>query len=296
VGGTGKTPHVEFLIKSLINNFKIAVISRGYGRKTNGLIIGNFNSTPMELGDEMCQLITKFNDAILVIACEKRKKAIEYVVKNFPEINLIILDDAFQHRQVHAQYNILLSDYKRIFYKDHILPFGKLRENRNSSKRANVVIVTKCPDGISSNEKKQIEKEIKKYTTSPVFFSSLIYDDPFHLLNPSIKIKLEGNNVILVTGIAEPRYLEEKVKKDAILILSIKYPDHHNFTEYDIIKIKDIYKLNSNCIIISTEKDAVKIKRYNQLIEHLPWYIIPISIYDESLNCIVHDIKKRAST
>lgn len=263
VGGTGKTPHTEYLIRLLRKRFKVAVLSRGYGRKSKGYIRATESSPMPVIGDEPFQIKNKFPD-IDVAVCEKRVTGIERLTAEVPGIEAILLDDAYQHRHVKAGLYILLIDSNRPIWNDCILPFGRLRESISGIKRADVVIMTKC-DGITKEEAEQCCKYIKKYKDIPVFFSAMRYGTLYGVFGqkerPEIK---EGTNVLLVTGIARPEPLKAEIERRGARVTLMKYPDHHNFTADELEEIAAAFNAMNgrDSIIVTTEKDATRLMRH----------------------------------
>jgi len=263
VGGTGKTPMVEFLIKKFSDKYNIAVLSRGYKRKTKGFIIASEKDDVLTIGDESFQYYSKFKN-IKVAVDEKRKRGISKLIK--AGVNMIILDDAFQHRKVIPTYSILLSDYSNLYFNDYLLPRGNLRESRSGCKRADSIIITKCPENFSENNKRYIIESINLKSNQHIFFSKIKYSDELFSANSSINIsKLSNKKVDVITGIVKSENMIKHLEKKGLLINHFKYPDHYNY------KQKDILKLNDN-VIITTEKDYTKLRKFN--IENL--YYLPM--------------------
>lgn len=283
VGGTGKTPMVEYLISLLSDKYQVATLSRGYGRKTRGFKIADNADSAFSIGDEPFQMYKKFGHKITVAVGEERALAIPEILFNKPETEVIILDDAFQHRRVEADFNILLSDYNRPFYEDYILPVGLLRESRSGAGRANAVIVTKCPEKISLQEKKGIVSKIRKYAgeDKPVFFSSVKYMAPEYVFSHS-QYKF-SENILLFSGIADSRLLEEYVKNNYNLIKHIKFADHYNYSQKEIDKISSEFAAinKGDKCILTTEKDMVKLisSSMRPLVEKLPLFYLPVRSY-----------------
>ncbi len=275
LGGTGKTPQIEYLIRLLSEKYEhIAVVSRGYKRKTKGIILADEKSTPEQIGDEPYQIYQKFQN-ILVAVSKKRVPAIKRLLNLDNSPNIILLDDAFQHRSIKASLNILLTEYARPFYKDFILPVGNLRECRSGAKRADIIIVSKCPNDLSKNEQEKIKNKIKNYTAAKVFFSYIKYDEKVLGKNKQLSMnKLSEYKILLVTGIANPDKLYEFLSKKNINFESLKYGDHHFFKPSDIREIKKKFKQidAKQKIVLTTEKDFVRLKEHLDL----PLYYIPI--------------------
>jgi len=266
-GGTGKTPHVEYLLSLFKNDFRIAVLSRGYMRKTSGFILAAENSNSRTIGDEPFQIFSKFPE-VPVAVDEKRVNGITKLLKQIPDLNLIILDDAFQHRYVQSGLSLLLTDYSKLYINDLILPAGTLRESKKGSKRADIILVTKCPEKISPIEMRLIEEQLKPESHQSIFFSTYEYADiePVFSDNEATlfnleKLKAENAEVLLVTGIAKPASIIDFLNKYSSHVESLFYTDHHNFTTKDIKTVKNRFDelKTDNSIIIVTEKDAARI-------------------------------------
>ncbi len=278
VGGTGKTPHTEYAIKLLEKTHNIAVLSRGYGRKTKGFYWVKQNLNAIEVGDEPLQIKTKFAN-IPVAVCENRVEGIKRILNENKLINLIILDDAFQHRAVNASTKILLIDYNRPLTTDYPFPAGRLREFAKQRKRADIIIYTKCPIEISEQERKNIELELKLKENQKLFFSHITYGKP---INIDSKLELNINNLssaIMLTGIAQPKALEEYLSKKIKIVDKLIFPDHHNYSKSDIKKISDNINKHKNSVIITTEKDASRLRNI-EISDNIKTkiYYIPIEI------------------
>lgn len=267
VGGTGKTPHVEYILGMLAMDYKIAVLSRGYKRKTRGFILANNHSTPRSIGDEPLQIYRKFGSKVKVAVCESRKKGITEILRQFPDLQLIVLDDAFQHRYVKPKVSILLMDYSRPVYEDHLLPLGRLRESGSQVGRADMVIVTKCPENLQPLEYRLITKKLDLMSFQKLYFSRFSYsqlepvfpdDDPYNVTLGSLS---ERDGVFLVTGIANPRSFVRHFKSYPFKVKVAHFPDHHDFSRDDIQMIQEKFKnmTGERKIIVTTEKDAVRL-------------------------------------
>ncbi|AZQ45045.1 tetraacyldisaccharide 4'-kinase [Nonlabens ponticola] len=252
-GGTGKTPMIEYCIEQLAGK-KVAVLSRGYGRKTKGFLEVTNNSDASEVGDEPLQFKLKYGDDIIVAVCEKRADGIEQLISSH-DLDVILLDDAYQHRYVKASQYIMLTDYNAPYYKDHVLPAGNLRENRRGSRRADHIVVTKCPPDLSQREQQHILSQINPIKSQEVYFSSIQYDTE---LKSAIGVKqlssIANSNINLITGIAKPQYLLEYLEQFTT-VKHFKFKDHH---EYDTL---DLQELDNSQITITTEKDYVKLRK-----------------------------------
>jgi tetraacyldisaccharide 4'-kinase len=277
VGGTGKSPMVEFLVIRLKNRFKVATLSRGYKRKTKGYALANSQTTAIDIGDEPMQFYTKFPDVPIAIG-EQRVEAIPQLLHDRPDTEVIILDDAFQHRSIKAGLNILLTDYSNLFTRDFFLPTGDLRDTRSSYKRAHIIVVTKCKENLSEREMRELKNEIRPLPNQKLFFTTISYGLPYHLTQRTYGLLDEGTEVLLVTGIANPRqiknYLEEKIDIYNLL----QYSDHHIFSIDDFQDI--ISRFNKmegkRKMILTTEKDATRLMKFSAEIDGIPFYVLPI--------------------
>jgi tetraacyldisaccharide 4'-kinase len=277
VGGTGKTPMVELLLRMLQQQYKVATISRGYKRKTKGFGIANHNTTALEIGDEPMQFHQKFAN-ITVAVGEERLVAIPQLLQEKPATEVIILDDAFQHRSVHAGLNILLTEYKNLYCHDFMIPAGDLRDVKASAARAEVIIVTKCKNDISIEEKNKIVKQLKPQVHQTILFASLNYNMPSHLFNNNTVQLNNTVDVLLVCGIANPKPLKDYLTSTVRSFDMLRYPDHHIFDSDDLIEIKKHFqKLKSdNKLIITTEKDGVRLQKFENELATFPIYVLPI--------------------
>ena len=277
VGGTGKSPMVEYLIENLKDKFKVSILSRGYKRKTKGYALAGENSSALEIGDEPMQFHLKFPDVPVAVG-EERLEAIPELLHDQPQTQVVILDDAFQHRAIRAGLNILLTDYNNLFTRDFYLPTGDLRDLISSYKRANIIVVTKCRSDLSEMEVKKIIREINPLSHQVIFFASIEYGLPYHIITKKTTNLNEKKEVLLVSGIANPRPLKKLLEEQSKIYDMILFPDHHIFTIDDWKEIKKRFNSISakDKIILSTEKDAVRLIKFNNEIADLPFYIIPI--------------------
>ncbi len=279
-GGTGKTPHVEYLVRLMEYRYQAATMSRGYKRHSQGFIIAGEDSNALRIGDEPMQYHLKFPELVVSVA-EERITGIPALLQRRPDIDVIILDDAYQHRTVRAGLSVLITDYSRPFYKDHILPFGSLRESRAAYKRANVIIVSKCPPDLSIKQANDIEDHIKPLAHQRVFFTGIHYDAPVDFITDE-PVSLAGKNIILVCGIARPEPLEAYLKSLAAEVHTLTYKDHHYFVSADLEEIKETYNnwQATDKIIITTEKDAARLQLHFDKIREwsVPVAILPITV------------------
>jgi len=253
VGGTGKTPMIEYLLKLLLPNHKVATVSRGYGRKTKGFRVVTVNENAESVGDEPLQFKNKFKDTIVVVD-ENRKRGIAKLQQDYnPDI--VLLDDAFQHRKVKAGLNVLLTKYDDLYEDDFMLPTGNLREPVIGASRAKIIVVTKCPPSLSLKEQERIRTKLNPRNYQRLFFSFIGYNN--HVYNSSQKIAirdLKGKNLTLVTGIANPTALCNHLKSLEISYKHMNFPDHHNFSS------EEINKISKSSFVVTTEKDYMRLK------------------------------------
>lgn len=277
VGGTGKTPLAEYLIRMLKNDFNIATISRGYKRKTRGYGLANENTTALEIGDEPMQFYKKFPD-ITVAVGEERLVAIPQLLQDKPGTEVIILDDAFQHRSVKAGLNILLTEYKNLYTRDLLLPAGDLRDVKQSAKRADIIIVTKSKHGLSEGKRNSITGEIDPAANQTVYFTEILYGSPYHLFSKEQIPVSRDTDVLLVCGIANPKPLKDFLNENTHSYDMLRYTDHHIFDSDDLKEIKKQFaKINSaNKVILTTEKDGVRLQKFEQELAGFPIYVLPI--------------------
>lgn len=290
VGGTGKTPHIEYLINLLKDEFKIVTLSRGYKRKTKGFVLADNKSTAQDIGDEPRQIKQKYKNSIEVIVDEDRTRAINKIIINKPQTDAILMDDAFQHRKVKPNISILLIDYSRPLKKDFLLPLGNLREFSCGKSRANIIIITKCPQNISETDKQRIRQEISPNSNQQLFFTSFSYGNYIPVFSDistdTNLIEKSSNNtsILLITGIANPKPLINHVKENISSdITLLQFPDHHDFNNKDIEKIEKAFKkINSeNKTILTTEKDAMRLQNFSNIAQVLKQnsYYLPIEIF-----------------
>ncbi len=279
-GGTGKTPLVEYLVRLLSPNNRLATLSRGYKRKSKGFIIAKNNSLTAEIGDEPKQFKTKFPE-LMVAACEDRCKGVSEILKSDADTNCVLLDDAFQHRSLKAGLNILLSDYNNLYTRDFVLPSGTLREHSSSAKRADIIIITKCPQALSPEERRKISNEINPSGNQHLFFSYIEYDS----LKKINDFKFEKNfnskqTVLLFSGIANIKPLEQYFKDRKYSVISLIFKDHHQYSIQDLSKIRNTFNniADENKIILTTEKDIMRIETpaQKEILTGLPVFYIPI--------------------
>ncbi len=256
VGGTGKTPMIEYLIRNLGRENKIVTLSRGYGRRSRGFVLASPDSTAAEIGDEPMQYYEKFGQKVPVAVCENRVEGARKLYEHFPAHDLLLLDDAYQHRALKPDVAIILNDFNRPFYEDDPFPGGRLRETRRGAKRADIIITTKCPPDISPEKKEEIRKNIAKYAASgtPCFFASVRYG----AVRSFTDALVSAQSFVLLTGIAQPQPLQKYLKENFTLPRSISFPDHHDYTKAEVTEVLKNLKIDQ--MILTTEKDMVKLR------------------------------------
>ena len=288
VGGTGKTPHVEYLIQLLKDKMSVAMLSRGYKRQTNGFLLADKSTSSEEIGDEPYQIYKKFPD-ITVAVDKKRTRGIEKLIagESGKDIDVIILDDAFQHRYVKPGINILLVDYHRLIIYDELLPSGRLREPVKSKNRADIVIVTKCPRDMKPMDFRVITKAMNLFPYQQLYFSTHEYEAPRPAFEGTVSEELENlealadKNILLLTGIASPEHMLLDLQPYAKQIQPMAFGDHHRFTAKDAKRINEFFStLPSPKLVITTEKDATRLKDVEGLSEEVrrQLYVLPIHI------------------
>jgi tetraacyldisaccharide 4'-kinase len=306
VGGTGKSPMVEYLVEKLKNDFKVATLSRGYKRKTKGYSLANKNTTALEIGDEPMQFHLKFPDVPVAVG-ERRIEAIPQLLHDKPETQAIILDDAFQHRRLKAGLNILLTEYNNLFVHDFYLPTGDLRDLKSNYRRAEIIIVTKCKPDLSEEEKKKIIQEIRPVSGQQIFFAAIEYGETYHIKAKRTSGLNDTKEVLLVTGIANPGSLKKLLEEQCRAYHLMQYPDHHIFTVDDLNDIKKKFESMQagNKMIMTTEKDAVRLVKFQDDISDLPLYVIPIqhlflfgegNMFDELVISFIKNFKQKHNT
>ncbi|MCL1850243.1 MAG: tetraacyldisaccharide 4'-kinase [Bacteroidetes bacterium] len=272
VGGTGKTPFVEYLAKFLSQNYQTAILSRGYGRKTTGYINAGEpqNLSSKIIGDEPMQYAQKFPN-VEVAVCEKRKTGIQKLLQKNPELEVVILDDAYQHLSVNYSLKIILTEYDRPYFNDYPLPSGRLRECRTAAKYADIIIVTKCPESLTNEKKAFFLKKLKPQKHQEVFFTKIGYPAS------GVWEVQEAKSVLLITGIDNPKPLVQYLETQYNTVHKLHFPDHYLFTKNDIQKIIRLKEKwgGEKCTIITTEKDATRLQAFENMPEY---YTIPVEI------------------
>ena len=282
IGGAGKSPHIEYLVRLLQENIYVGILSRGYKRETNGFRLVSPVDTAKTVGDEPLQFKKKFSDVVVAVD-ENRALGIPMMVGRHPELQTILLDDAFQHRQVKPGLNILLTPYDDLFTRDFLLPSGRLREWRSGYTRADIIIVTKCPEMVSPEEREKITREINPRSHQTVYFSKFVYDYPYHFYDHRYRIKLDDDlDIILLSAIANTSYLRKYLEPAVKNIHEMEYEDHHTFTNSDIDYIIQKYKAipAKRKFILTTEKDATRLEPYKNVLyqNQIPVFVQPARV------------------
>jgi tetraacyldisaccharide 4'-kinase len=282
VGGTGKTPHIEYLITLLKDYIQVAVMSRGYKRKTNGFLMVDALMSAYDCGDEPLQFKRKF-PYVHVAVSESRMLGIPKLIGTAPDTQVVLLDDIFQHRSVQPFINILLTEYSRPFFNDILLPSGRLREWRSGSSRADAIIVTKCPPDLNEQQRVAFTNKLQPHDEQEVFFSHYQYGYPYYMYNAAQRLQLvKGHHVLLLTAIAHTDYLQSYVESRVSYVRSIAFEDHKEFSNYDLAQIKKVFDNMDmpHKFILTTEKDAVRLDIHRDfLIQHrIPVFVLPVRV------------------
>lgn len=282
VGGTGKSPHIEYLIRWLNEYIEVGVLSRGYGRKTVGYRDVMPYDLSTDVGDEPLQFKKKFPE-IAVSVSESRALGVPQLVKNYPQTQCVLLDDAFQHLAVSPGLNILLTEYANPFTRDWLLPSGRLREWRSAYQRADIIIVTKCPDDLSGAQRRKIVDEIAPYARQKVYFSKYAYSTTYDMLRPYVQQPLDlDTDVLLVSAIANTDYLLSYLGKNARSVHTIEHPDHHYFDMADMSEMKRRFEAipSANKVVVTTEKDATRLELHKEFLweNKIPVRVLPVSV------------------
>ena len=308
VGGAGKTPHVEYLIRLLKDKVKVAVLSRGYKRKTHGYVLANDSSTVTDIGDEPYQMKQKYQDVHIAVD-KKRVDGIAHITGDAEtnDTDVILLDDAFQHRYVKPGINILLVDYHRLIIYDKLLPAGRLREPQSGKNRADIVIITKCPKDLKPMEFRVLTKAMNLYPYQSLYFTTIEYESltPLFAKEKSTieKEALEDKHVMLITGIASPKQIIIDLKPHVKEMTTLAFSDHHQFKSKDIMKINETFNaIKGEKIIVTTEKDATRLEQLEGLSEEVKQnlYVLPIKVkfminQEEEINDKIIDYVRKNS-
>lgn len=282
VGGAGKTPHIEYLVRLLKEYLEVATLSRGYKRKTKGYLMVHPKMNAEQVGDEPLQFKRKFQDVTVAVS-ESRALGIPLLVSDKPETQVVLLDDAFQHRSVKPGLNIMLTEFSHPFTRDYLLPSGRLREWRSAYQRADVIVVSKCPREVSEAEKVAMIEEIKPLEHQQIYFSYYDYAKPYYIFDPRYVAQLAPDvDVLLICAIARTEYLSSYLDSQANHVSVLEYEDHHFFTKYDVARLKEHFDRmeSSKKIIITTEKDAMRLEMHYPYIKEnkMPIFAIPVEV------------------
>lgn len=282
VGGAGKTPHIEYLIRLLKDYIHVATLSRGYGRKSQGYRLVHPRMTAEQAGDEPLQFKRKFPEVTVTVS-ESRAFGVPRILMEAPETQVVLLDDAFQHRAVQPGLNVLLTEYSHLFTRDWLLPTGRLREWRSAYRRADVLVVTKCPPQLSVQERERILLEIKPFPHQRVFFSYYEYDRPYFIFDARYVTDLQPEwTALMVSAIARTDYLTDYLREKIETVTILEYEDHHLFSAEDMLEVKGTFErlTGEKKIILTTEKDAVRLEAHRQFIldNRLPVFALPVEV------------------
>lgn len=291
VGGTGKTPHVEYLVKLLSNEFKVAVLSRGYKRRTRHFILADTDSAVRDIGDEPVQIKQKFAD-VHVAVDRKRVKGVKQLMDRIPDLDVILLDDAYQHRRLKPGLSILLIDFNRPITKDRLLPVGRLREKAYEKRRASIILVTKCPDRLKPIERRLIVKDSALFAFQHLYFTRMVYLEPVPVFTDASpdtslsNIKASSPAILMITGIANPGIFRQHLTSISSRIMEMTFPDHHNFSQKDINQILQAYEgmEGNDRFIFTTEKDAMRLRKFANIDLDIKNRMFYIPIEPEFLN------------
>ena len=282
VGGAGKTPHIEYLIRLLKAYIELATLSRGYKRKSKGFLIVDTQNNAALVGDEPLQFKRKFPEVLVAVA-ESRTFAIPEILKAQANTQVILLDDAFQHRSIKAGLNILLTEFDYPFTRDYLLPSGRLREWRSAYQRADIIIVSKCPGYISETDREILIKEIKPFAHQKIYFSYYKYQQAYYILNPKYRLSLNAeDDVLLISAIARASYLTDYLNTQVKSIKLLEYEDHRYFSKFDLSHLKKVFDNmpSQKKVILTTEKDAMRLELHRDFIidNKLPIFAIPAEV------------------
>lgn len=311
VGGTGKTPHVEYVVNLLRDRYNVGVLSRGYKRKTKGFVHATRRSTPEDIGDEPYQIFQKYGNDVSVAVCEKRVEGIGRLREVNGDINLMVLDDAFQHRYVKPSVSVVLTEYSRPVFTDHLMPYGRLREPASAVSRADMVIVTKCPGGMTPMEYRMFKENLSLFPYQKLFFSRYVYGHlvPVFAENcnsvPYLDWLTENDAILIVTGIANPRPFVRHIRRNKAKVRLIRFNDHVNFSHSDMEAIKRKFDTmnGKHRYVLTTEKDAVKLAHspyFPHKLKAVTFYM-PVSVdfvspqpdeptFDDSLRKLINNV------
>lgn len=282
MGGSGKTPHIEFLIRQLKEYIYVATLSRGYKRKTTGFLMVKSGMTAHDAGDEPLQFKRKFPEVTVAVA-ESRAFGIPQILSYRPNTQVILLDDAFQHRAVKPGLNIMLTDYQRPFFRDFLLPSGRLREWRSAYRRADILIVSKCPESMTTEERDALTARIQPKPHQRLYFTTYEYGIPYYLFNPAYQGVIDNDtDVFALTGIANPEYMHQYLASRCATLTTIEYEDHHDFDQVELTVLKKRFEdfSSGRKMIVTTEKDAMRLELHRMHIMELglPIFVLPVQV------------------
>ena len=282
VGGAGKTPHIEYLIRLLKAYLEVATLSRGYRRKTKGYLTVQPGMTAEQVGDEPLQFKRKFPDVHVTVA-ESRTFAVPRIMMDQPHTQVILLDDAFQHRSIKPGLNILLTEFDRPFTRDYLLPSGRLREWRSAYRRADIIVVSKCPRLVSPAERQALTEEINPLPHQALFFSYYDYQAPYYLLDRRYQLHLrEDMDVLLICAIAGTDYLVQHLEAHVQTVTVLEYEDHHYFSKHDVAHLQSTYERleSEKKVVLTTEKDAMRLELHQAFLkeQRLPLFVLPVQV------------------
>jgi len=279
IGGSGKTPHTQYIINLIKHNYKVAILSRGYGRNSSNLQYVEINSTPNQVGDEPL-LIKQNHPDCLVLVEKKRNKGVKQILKDFPETEVILLDDGFQHRWIKAGFNILITPYFLPYYQDYLIPVGNLRESKKGADRAQIIIISKTPEQSNPTEKKGMISKLNLFANQTAYFSHIEYCK-WKCINTNNELQEDKTySITLVTGIANAQPLVSRLQKAGHSIHHLEYPDHYKYTTKDIGNILAKYNADKSTkkLILTTEKDATKLREFKKEFGTENVYFAPIKV------------------
>ena len=295
VGGTGKTPMIEYLVRLLKDDFDLAILSRGYGRKTSGFLLGEKGTNAEMIGDEPYQFFKKF-DGVKVAVDENRVRGVTALLETTGPPELVLLDDAFQHRRIQAGFYVLMTSYGKLYSEDQVLPSGNLRESKTGARRANVILVSKCPNDLKENERKSVLDSLKVEDNQEVFFTGIRYADKAIGKKGALTLEeLRSCQIVLVTGIANPEPLLEYLREKDIGFEHLKFRDHHELTQSEHTRIESAFDQLQGVrrIVLTTEKDFVRNFEFSEL----PVFYLPIQSRfldgEERFNQLIHDYVRK---
>lgn len=277
VGGTGKSPMTEYLLRLLQDRYQVATLSRGYKRKTQGYVLAGKGTTALDIGDEPMLFHIKFPKVSVAVG-EERMVAIPQLLQDRPDTQVVIMDDAYQHRAIRAGFNILLTEYNNLYTRDFYLPTGDLRDSKSAARRAQLIVVTKCPAGLTDAARDAVIQEIQPREGQRVFFATLEYGQPYHIIHNTTCSLEKDMEVLLVCGIANPKPLQAYLEAGTASYEIQAYKDHHIFTIDDLRSMRRRFEqmTTEKKILVTTEKDGVRLLKFHQELGNLPLYVLPV--------------------